>query len=239
LILGSAQLIILSITNNERRQMNSLLKENLVNEIVSRSNGRLSVNSSQLEDEVLRQLSEPTDLLHLVDYSSRDDYSPQLKQQQQQQRQQEKINTADLRRVSRIDVTTSLRLVQNYRTVIHRLCQLYRSHLRLTQSAEHQRHLILVARDEYYLFDLAATNSLNISNDMSHISQRQHDIFKREVNNVLQQPFDYVKYRRETQEQQNRLLEEHFQQRQKRSCSSKDRPPPSGHPSEAEYYLGK
>ena len=90
------------------------------------------LNSPELEQEITRQLAEPTTLLHLVDYSSRDDYN--------------QTNSTDLRRVSRIDVTTSLRLVQRYRTIIHRLCQLHRSHLRLTHQAEQQRHLILVAR---------------------------------------------------------------------------------------------
>ncbi|CAF4984947.1 unnamed protein product, partial [Rotaria socialis] len=79
------------------------------------SGGRLSANSPELENEITRQLAEPTTLLHLVDYSSRDDYNP--------------TNSTDLRRVSRIDVTTSLRLVQRFRSIIHRLCQLHRSHL--------------------------------------------------------------------------------------------------------------
>ena len=212
--LGSAQLIILSVTNAERRQMNTSLKNELVDEIVSRSNGRLSAQSPELEQEILRQLAEPTKLQRLADYSSRDDYP--------------KAASSDLRRVSRIDVTTSLRLVQRYRTVIHRLCQLYRSQLRLSIQAESQRYLLLVARDEYYLLDLTSQISTNIS----HIRQRQHDIFKREVNNALQQPFDYVKYRREAEQEQKRLGELKYQR-------TKVEPPPPGHPSEAEFYLGK
>jgi hypothetical protein len=223
---GSAQLIILSVTNSERRQMNTSLKKELVDEIVSRSGGRLSANSSELEQEITRQLAEPTTLLHLVDYSSRDDFN--------------QTNSTDLRRVSRIDVTTSLRLVQRYRTVIHRLCQLHRSHLRLTHQAEQQRHLILIARDEYYLLDLAAQIA-GMSTNISDIRQRQHDIFKREVNNAIQQPFDFVKYRRDV-EQQQRILEQRHQQRkmeQKQHYQSAHKgPPPPGHPSEAEFYLG-
>ncbi len=224
--LGSAKLIILSVTNSERRQMNTSLKKELVDEIVSRSGGRLSANSPELEKEITRQLSEPTTLLHLVDYASRDDYN--------------QTNSTDLRRVSRIDVTTSLRLVQRYRTIIHRLCQLNRSHLRLTAQAEQQRHLILVAQDEYYLLDLASQTS-GISAHISDIRQRQHDIFKREVNNVIQQPFDFVKYRRDA-EQQQRLLEQRYQQRQMEQKQQYQQiqhgPPPPGHPSEAEFYLG-
>ncbi|UJR27996.1 hypothetical protein I4U23_009254 [Adineta vaga] len=135
---GSAQLIILSVTNSERRQMCTSLKKEIVNEIVLRSGGRLSAKSPELEQEITRQFAEPTNLLRLVDYSSRDDCT--------------QTNSTDLRSVTRIDVTTSLRLVQRYRTVVHRLCQLYRSHLCLTPQAEQQRHLILVANDdEYYL----------------------------------------------------------------------------------------
>lgn len=222
--LGSAQLIILAVTNAERRQLNNTLKSNLVEEIVSKSKGHLAAKSPELESEVRRQLSEPTNLLHLVDYSSRDDH--------------EQTNSSDLRRVSRIDVTTSLRLVQRYRTTIHRLCQQHRSHLRLTSQAEQQRHMILVARDEYYLLDLSTPFSPTISKDISHIRQRQHDIFKREVNNVLQQPFDYAKYRRESEEQQKRLLKQHFQQREEQHKTPTN-PPPSGHPTEAEFYLGE
>jgi hypothetical protein len=206
--------------------MNISLKKELVDEIVSRSGGRLSVNSPELEQEITRQLGEPTNLLHLVDYSSRDDYN--------------QTNSTDLRRVSRIDVTTSLRLVQRYRTIIHRLCQLHRSHLRLTHQAEQQRHLILVAHDEYYLFDLALQAS-TIAANISNIRQRQHDIFKREVNNVIQQPFDFVKYRRDA-EQQQRILEQRYQQRQMEQKQQYQQihkgPPPPGHPSEAEFYLG-
>lgn len=202
------------------------MKKELVEEIVSRSGGRLSANSPELEKEITRQLAEPTTLLHLVDYSSRDDYN--------------QTNSTDLRRVSRIDVTTSLRLVQRYRTVIHRLCQLHRSHLRLTHQAEQQRHLILVARDEYYLLDLTTQNS-NVLANIADIRQRQHDIFKREVSNVIQQPFDYAKYRRDMAEQQ-RILEQQYRQRQmehkQQSQHHHKHPPPPGHPSEAEFYLG-
>jgi hypothetical protein len=225
---GSAQLIILSVTNGERRQMSTSLKKEIVNEIVSRSGGRLSVNSPELEQEITRQFGEPTNLLRLVDYSSREDCN--------------QTNATDLRRVTRIDVTTSLRLVQRYRTVVHRLCQLHRSHLCLTQQAEQQRYLILVANDdEYYLLDLAA-HIAGITANILNIRQRQHDIFKREVNNALQQPFDYVKYRRDL-EQQQRILEQQFQQRQLEQKQQYQQtfqkgPPPPGHPSEAEFYLG-
>ena len=226
IFLGSAQLIVLAVTNNERRQMNASLKKELVDEIVARSEGRLSTNSPELEQEITRQLAEPTTLLRLVDYSSRDDYN--------------QTNSSDLRRVSRIDVTTSLRLVQRYRTVIHRLCQLHRSHLRLTHQAEQQRHLLLVARDEYYFLDLTTQNS-GILASMSDIRQRQHDIFKREVNNVIQEPFDYAKYRREAAQQQH-ILEQQYQQRQMEHKTQQQQqnkgPPPPGHPSEAEFYLG-
>ncbi|CAF0933424.1 unnamed protein product [Rotaria sp. Silwood1] len=232
---GSAQLVILSVTENERRQMNTSLKKELVDEIVLRSGGRLSKNSLELENEITRQLAEPTDLLHLVDYSSRDDYN--------------QTNSTDLRRVSRIDVTTSLRIVQRYRTIIHRLCQLYRTHIQLTQQTEQQRYLILVACDEYYLLDLTSQNS-TITTNISDIRQRQHDIFKREVNNVIQQqqqqqqhhqPFDYAKYRRDI-EQQQRILEQQHQQkeieRKEKHQQTHKGPPPPGHPSEAEFYLG-
>ncbi|CAF0885596.1 unnamed protein product [Rotaria sordida] len=230
---GSSQLIILSVTHNERRQMNKFLKEELVDEIVSRSGGRLPTNSPQLEKEITRQLAEPINLLHLVDYSSRDDYN--------------QTNSTDLRRVSRIDVTTSLRIVQRYRTIIHRFCQLYRTNLPLTQQIQQQRYLILVARDEYYLLDLSSPTS-TITTNVSDIRQRQHDIFKREVSNVIQQqqkqqqhqPFDYAKYRRDI-EQQQRFLEQHQrkQNEQKEKYQQTFRvPPPPGHPSEAEFYLG-
>jgi hypothetical protein len=195
--------------------MNISVKKDTVDETVSRTSGRVAPNSPELENEISRQLAEPIALLHLVDYSSRDDYN--------------QTNSTDLRRVSRIDVSTSLRLVQRYRTVIHRLCQLYRSHLRLTQQAEQQRNLILVARDEYYLLDLTSQTSSILTNK-TDIQQRQHDIFKREVQNVTHQPFDYAKYRRDT-EQQQRILEQHYRQTQNAA-------PPSGHPSEAEFYLG-
>ncbi|CAF3903621.1 unnamed protein product [Rotaria sp. Silwood2] len=230
---GNSQLIILSVTENERRQMNTSLKNELVDEIVSRSGGRFSANSSELEKEITRQLAEPTSLLHLVDYSSRDDYN--------------QTNSTDLRRVSRIDVTTSLRIVQRYRTLIHHLCQLYRTHLHLTHQSAQQRYLILVACDEYYLLDLTSPTP-TIPTNISDIRQRQHDIFKREVSNVIQQqqqphqPFDYAKYRRDI-EQQNRFLEQ--QQHQQKQNERKEKhqqaykgPPPPGHPSEAEFYLG-
>ncbi|CAF0899795.1 unnamed protein product [Adineta ricciae] len=225
---GTAQLIILSVTNNERRQMCTSLKKEIVDEIVLRSGGRLSVNSPELEKEITRQFAEPTNLLRLVDYSTRDDCT--------------QTNSTDLRSVTRLDVTTSLRLVQRYRTVVHRLCQLYRAHLPLTQQAEQQRHLILVANDdEYYLLDLAA-HIAGLTANILNIRQRQHDIFKREVNNAVQQPFDYAKYRRDL-EQQQRILEQQFQQKQmeqKRQYQQtfKTGPPPPGHPSEAEFYLG-
>jgi hypothetical protein len=219
-------LIILSVTKNERRQMNTSLKNELVDEIVSHSGGRLSAKSPELEHEITRQLAEPTSLLHLVDYSSRDDYN--------------QTNSTDIRRVSRIDVTTSLRLVQRYRTIIHRLCQLHRSHLRLTHQAELQRHLILISCDDYYLLDLTSHTS-GVSTNISDIRQRQHDIFKREVNNVTQQPFDFAKYRRDAEQQQN-ILEQRYKQRKIEQKQQSQRihtdPPPPGHPSEAEFYLG-
>lgn len=201
--------------------MNVSLKKEIVDEIVARSGGRLSVNSPELEKEITRQLAEPTTLSHLVDYSSRDDYY--------------QTNSTDLRRVSRIDVSTSLRLVQRYRTIIHRLCQLYRSSLRLTNQTEQQRYLILVARDEYYILDLTNQAS-NVATNISHIRQRQHDIFKREVNNVIQQPFDYAKYRRDLQQQQQ-ILEQQCRQKNRAQQIFKG-PPPPGHPLEAEFYLG-
>jgi hypothetical protein len=200
---GSAQLIILSVTDAERRQMNISVKKETVDETISRTSGRLAPNSSELEQEITRQLAEQISLLHLVDYSSRDDYN--------------QTNSTDIRRVTRTDVSTSLRLVQRYRTVIHRLCQLHRSHLRLTAQAEQQRHLILVARDEYYLLDLASQSSSLLTN--------RSDIYKREVQHVTHQPFDYAKYRRD-REQQQRILEQHYR-------------PTQTHPSEAEFYLGK
>ncbi|CAF3701794.1 unnamed protein product, partial [Rotaria sordida] len=210
---GSAQLIILSVTSAERRQMNITVKRETVDETISRINGRLPANSSELENEIARQLAEPIPLLHLVDYSSRDDYS--------------QTNSTDIRRVSRIDVTTSLRLVQRYRTVIHRLCQSYRSHLRLTTQAEQQRYLILVARDDYYLLDLASQIS-NVSTFTYDIQQPQPqpEVFQ----HVPQQPFDYAKYRRDI-EQQQRVLEQHYQKMQNIQ-------PQPERTSEAEFYLG-
>ena len=196
--------------------MNIAVKKETVDETIARSSGRLPANSPELETEISRQLAEQVSILHLVDYSSRDDYN--------------QTNSSDIRRISRIDVTASLRLVQRYRTVIHRLCQLYRSHLRLTQLAEQQRHLILVGRGEYYLLDLASQTAGMLTNK-SNIQQRQRDIFQREVHNVTHQPFDYAKYRRDA-EQQQRILAQHYRQTQ-------NAPPPSGHPSEAEFYLGQ
>jgi hypothetical protein len=206
---GSAQLVLLSATNAERRQMNVSVKKEIVDDIVSRTSGRFKPNSPELEHEISQQLAELISLLHLVDYSSRDDY--------------QYSNSTDVRRVSRTDVTTSLRIVQRYRTVIHRLCQIHRSHLRLTSQAEKQRHLILVARDEYYLLDLAAQTPTVT------VKKTQHqEVAKREM---IHQPFDYAKYRRET-EQQQRILEQHCRQTQPHP------PPPTGHQSEAEFYLG-
>lgn len=206
--------------------MNVSLKKEIVDEIVLRSNGRLLANSPELEKELNRQLAEPATLLHLVDYSSRDDFL--------------QTNSSDLRRVSRIDVTTSLRLVQRFRTIIHRLCQQCRAHLNLSPANEKQRHLILVAQDEYYIIDLASqTPAQPVPSNISNIRQRQHDIFKREVSNVIQQqqqPFDYAKYRRDI-EQQQRILEQQHQQKHK-SQQTFTGPPPPGHPSEAEFYLG-
>jgi hypothetical protein len=195
--------------------MNVSVKKEIVDGTVSRSGHHSSSNSREVEHEISQQLAEPISLLHLVDYSSRDDYT--------------QTNSTDLRRVSRTDVTTSLRLVQRYRTVIHRLCQLHRSHLRLTPQAEQQRHLILVARDEYYLLDLAAQTS--------NIFTNQSETIKREVHQVPQQPFDYVKYRRDA-EQQQRILEQRCRQRQTEQRQTHQGPPPPGHPSEAEFYLG-
>ena len=227
LYLGSSQLVVLAVTNAERRQMNVVLKKELVDDIVAHTGGQLPATGQQLENEVSRQLAEPVSLLHLVDYSSRDDYN--------------QTNSTDLRRVSRIDVSTSLRLVQRYRALVHRLCQQYRSRLRLNTQAEQQRHLILVARDEYYFLDLAS-QAANVSTSRSNIQQRQHDIFKREVHQVTQPPFDYAKYRRDAREQQ-RILEQSFRQRQteqRKECRQTHQgPPPPGHPSEAEFYLGR
>ncbi len=186
-----------------------------MDETISRTSGRFAPNSPELEQEIARQLSEPVSLLHLVDYSSRDDYN--------------QTNITDLRRVLRSDVSTSLHLIQRYRTLIHRLCQIHRSHLRLTPQAEQQRYLILVARDEYYLLDLAAQTS-SVPTNKCGIQQRQHEIFQREVQNVTHQPFDYEKYRRDTQQQQ-RILEQHYRQTQNNQ-------PSAGQPSEAEFYLG-
>jgi len=207
LFIGSAQLILLSATNAERRQKNVSIKKEIVDETISRTSGRLAPNSPELENEIAQQIGELISLVHLTDYSSRDDYSQK--------------KSADVRRVSRTDLTTSLRIVQRYRTVIHRLCQLHRSHLHLTSEAEKQRHLILVARDEYYLFDLAFQTS-----GMS-VKKYHHDTTKREL---PQQPFDYAKYRRET-EQQQRILEQHYRQ-------THNRPSSQGQQSEAEFYLG-
>jgi hypothetical protein len=81
--------------------------------------------------------------------------------------------------------------------------------------------LILVARDEYYLFDLAFQTS-GISGKKYY-----HDTTKREVTH---QPFDYAKYRRDT-EQQQRILEQHYRQ-------THNRPSSRGQQSEAEFYLG-
>lgn len=205
--LGSAQLILLSVTNAERRQMTTLIKKETVDETVTRLANRFTPNSPELEQEVTRHLTEQISLLHLVDYSSRDDYT--------------QTNSTDIRRVSRTDVSTSLRLVQHYRTIIHRLCQAHRSHLRLTPQAEQQRHLILVARDEYYLLDLAAQSP--------HVFSNRTDVQKREFHHVTHQPFDYAKYRRDIAQQQ-RILEQHYRQTQ--------RAPPQGQPSGPEFHLG-
>lgn len=219
LFLGSAKLIILAVTNAERRQAMIHAKENMVNEIIVKSNGRLKLESDELEAEFRRQLTEQINLTHLVDYSSRDDYR--------------QPTSTDIRPVSRVDVATSLRVVQSFRPIIHRLCQNHRSHLRLTPQVEQQRLLILVAHEEYYLLDLSEP----IQSAMSNIRQRQHDIFEREVNNVLQKPFDFSKYRRENEQHQQRLLEQHLREREKHQHLPKN-PPPTGHPSEAEFYLG-
>lgn len=205
--LGSAQLILLSVTNAERRQMTTLIKKETVDETVTRLANRFTPNSPELEQEVARHLTEQISLLHLVDYSSRDDYN--------------QTNSTDIRRVSRTDVSTSLRLVQHYRAIIHRLCQAHRSHLRLTPQAEQQRHLILVGRDEYYLLDLAAQSP--------HVFSNRTDIQKHEVQHVTHQPFDFAKYRRDAAQQQ-RILEQHYRQTQ--------RAPPPGQQSEPEFYLG-
>ncbi|CAF0993811.1 unnamed protein product [Rotaria magnacalcarata] len=211
---GSAQLIVLSITDAERRQMNVSIKKETVDATMVRINGRLAPKSPELEKEISRKLSEPISLLHLVDYSSRDDYN--------------QTNSTDLRHVSRVDVSTSLRIVQRYRTVIHRLCQLYRSHLHLTTQAEQQRYLVLVARTEYYLLDLAAQKS-NIM--PKYDTQQGHqETYKQEVHHVPQQPFDYAKYRREI-EQQQRILDQHYRKIQNVQT-------PTRQTSEAEFYLG-
>ncbi|CAF4592138.1 unnamed protein product, partial [Rotaria magnacalcarata] len=210
----SAQLIVLSITDAERRQMNVSIKKETVDATMVRINGRLAPKSPELEKEISRKLSEPISLLHLVDYSSRDDYN--------------QTNSTDLRHVSRVDVSTSLRIVQRYRTVIHRLCQLYRSHLHLTTQAEQQRYLVLVARTEYYLLDLAAQKS-NIM--PKYDTQQGHqETYKQEVHHVPQQPFDYAKYRREI-EQQQRILDQHYRKIQNVQT-------PTRQTSEAEFYLG-
>lgn len=203
------------MTNAERRQMNVSVKKEIVDETVSLTSGRLAPKSPELEQEISRQIAEQISLLHLVDYSSRDDYNLS--------------NSTDLRRVSRIDAITSLRIVQRYRTVIHRLCQLHRSHLRLTPQSEQQRHLILVARDEYYLLDL--TSQTPVISTKKIDTQQWHETCQREVHHVSQQPFDYAKYRREM-EQQQRILEQHYQKPQ-------NIPPLQGPSSEAEFYLGK
>ncbi|CAF5123910.1 unnamed protein product, partial [Rotaria sp. Silwood1] len=234
----SAQLVILSVTNAERRQANISIKKEIVDETILHLNGRLPPNSPELENEISRQLTEPISLLHLVDYSSRDDYN--------------QTNSTDLRRVSRTDVITSLRIVQRYRTIIHRLCQLYRSHLRLTPQAEQQRYLILVARDDYYLLDLAAQTA-DISTNKHDIQQQEvfqreiyhvpqevfqrevhhvpQEVFQREIHHVPQAPFDYAKYRRDI-EQQQRILEQHYRRMQ---TVPQQQPEPT---SEAEFYLG-
>lgn len=196
------------MTNAERRQMTTSIKKETVDETVTRLGNRFTPNSPELEQEVSRQLTEQVSLLHLVDYSSRDDYN--------------QTSSTDLRRVTRTDVSTSLRLVQQYRTIIHRLCQSHRSHLRLTPQAEQQRHLILVARDEYYLLDLAAQSP--------HVfSHQRTDFQRREVQHVPHQPFDYAKYRRDMAQQQ-RILEQHYRQTQ--------RAQPPAQPPGPEFYLG-
>ena len=203
---GSAQLIILAVTSSERRHANIAVKKEIVDETVARTSGRFAPNSPEIEREITRQLAEPITISHLVDYSSRDDYS--------------QTNSTDLRRVQRSDVNTSLRIVQRYRAVIHRLCQLNRSHLRLTPQAEQQRHLILVARDEYYLLDLASQAASILTNKTEIRQQREH---------VTHQPFDYAKYRRDMQQQQ-RILEQH--------CRQTHTGPPQGQQPGPEFYLG-
>ena len=200
--------------------MNASIKKEIVDETILLKSRRLAQNTPELKNEISRQLNESIALLHLVDYSSRDDYT--------------QTNATDLRSVSRIDVSTSLRLVQHHRTVIHHLCRINRSHLRLTPQAEQQRHLILVARDEYYLLDLAS-QTLNKSTNRYNIQQRHDDTMKRERHSIPHQPFDYAKYRRDT-EQQQRILEQHC--RSIRTGPSL-RTPPSSVPSGSEFYLGR
>ena len=194
--------------------MHVSIKKEIVDETVLHTSGRLPANSPELEREISRQLAESVSLLHLVDYSSRDDYK--------------QTNSTDLRRVSRIDVTTSLRLVQRHRTVIHRLCQLHRSHLRLTPHAEQQRYLVLVARDEYYLLDLTS-HTTTVRTHKSVIQPKHDNVLNRGVQHVPHQPFDYAKYRRDT-EQQRRILEQHYRPMQH------DRS--QGQSSDGEFYLG-
>lgn len=188
--------------------MNNSIKKEIVDEIIMRTKTRLPTNNPEIEKEISRKLAEPIGLFHLVDYSSRDDYH--------------QTNATDLRNVSRVDVSTSLRIVQRHRTVIHRLCQSYRSHLRLTAQAEKQRHLILVARNEYYLLDLASQTP--------GITTKYDETYRREVHHVPQQPFDYAKYRRDMQQQQ-RILDEHYRKMQHGQTAG-------GATSEAEFYLG-
>ena len=206
------------------------MKKEIADEIIAHSRGLYPPNCPELEREITRQFAETVPLLHIVDYTTRDNY--------------QQTNSTDLRRVSRFDVTTSLRLVQHFRMIIHRLCQQYRSHLRLTNQAEQQRHMILISQDEYYLYDLAQGHQESSTSTSTTTTKTIQTNQQQIIPQVTETPFDYAKYRRETEAQQ-KLIEQRYrqhqqqQQQQQKQKTNVVAPPPSGHPNEAEFYWGK
>ena len=211
---NSAHLIILAVTNAERTRVSTTVKNEVIRQAAARLAGRYEPNSREFREEFCRYLHESISIRHLVDYSSRDDLNS--------------VRPIDLRHVLRTDVSTSLRIVQHYRTLIHNLCQQYRSHILLTPQAEQQRQLILVAHNDYYLLDLATQQIASINRTEFRQQQQQQ---QREVRHVPQQPFDYQKYRREVAQQQ-RIIEQHYQQQQRQQQTKKVQP------TEPEFYLG-
>ncbi|CAF1204332.1 unnamed protein product, partial [Didymodactylos carnosus] len=160
---GTSRLILLPVTKAERRHVNLTIKEEVTKDLIQRHQ-----RGTNFEQQIQRQLQAPVTLQRLDDYLTR-----------------ETLSSTTVRRLPRIELTTSLRVIQRYRNIIHRLCNIFRKDIRLTKEQEQKRNFILVNNQEYYQLDLTNLTVPSAELNISEIQKRQTDLFNREVKLVL------------------------------------------------------